>query len=210
MLSYALMQINFIFAIIVLIVSVILHEISHGYAAYFLGDPTAKYQGRLSLNPLKHIDMFGSVIFPAISYMLGGPIFGWAKPVPYNPYNLKGGKWGEAIVAVAGPASNIFLALVFSLYIRTLGMTSLSLSTEALASYIVLVNIYLAIFNLIPIPPLDGSRILASVFPLQFRNFVHKIERYSFIVLIFFIVFLATFIQPVVSFLFHLFTGLAL
>ncbi|MEI8337771.1 MAG: site-2 protease family protein [bacterium] len=204
------MQINFIFAIIVLIVSVILHEISHGYAAYFLGDPTAKYQGRLSLNPLKHIDMFGSVIFPAISYMLGGPIFGWAKPVPYNPYNLKGGKWGEAIVAVAGPASNIFLALVFSLYIRTLGMTSLSLSTEALASYIVLVNIYLAIFNLIPIPPLDGSRILASVFPLQFRNFVHKIERYSFIVLIFFIVFLATFIQPVVSFLFHLFTGLAL
>jgi len=207
MLSYALMQINFIFAIVVLVISVILHEISHGYVAYFLGDPTAKLQGRLSLNPVKHIDLFGSIIFPVISYMLGGVIFGWAKPVPYNPYNLRGGKWGEAIVAAAGPASNIFLALVFSLYIRTLGITSFSISTEALASYIVLVNIYLAIFNLVPIPPLDGSRILGSLFPLQFRNFIHKIEAYSFIILIFFVVFLATFIQPVVSFLFHLFTG---
>ena len=204
------MQINFIFAIVVLMVSVILHEISHGYAAYFLGDPTAKYQGRLSLNPMKHIDMFGSIIFPAISYMLGGPIFGWAKPVPYNPYNLRMGKWGEAIVAAAGPASNIFLALIFSLYIRTLGITSFSISTEALASYIVLVNIYLAIFNLIPIPPLDGSRILGSLFPLQFRNFIHKTEGYSFVILIFFVVFLAGFIQPIVSFLFHLFTGLVL
>ncbi len=204
------MQINFIFAIIILIVSVILHEISHGYAAYFLGDPTAKYQGRLSLNPLKHIDIFGSIIFPIISYLLQGPIFGWAKPVPYNPYNLKGGKWGEAIVAVAGPSANIFLALVFSVYVRTFGMTSLNASAGALASYIVLVNIYLAIFNLIPIPPLDGSRVLASLFPLQFRDFVHKIERYSFIVLIFFVVFLASFIQPLVAFLFHLFTGLAL
>ena len=204
------MQINFIFAIVVLMISVILHEISHGYAAYFLGDPTAKYQGRLSINPLKHIDIFGSIIFPAISYLLGGVIFGWAKPVPYNPYNLKGGKWGEAVVAIAGPGANIFLALVFSIYIRFAGMGAFSVSAVALASYIVLVNIYLAIFNLIPIPPLDGSRILGAIFPLQFRNFVHKIERYTFIILIVFVVFLASFIFPLVSFLFHLFTGLAL
>ncbi len=207
MLSYTSMEINFFFAIVVLIMSVVLHEISHGYAAYFLGDPTAKYQGRLTLNPLKHIDLFGSIIFPALCYLFGGPIFGWAKPVPYNPYNLRNRRWGEMIVAVAGPSANVFLALIFSAYIRFL--PNASSTAGMLAAYIVLVNLYLAIFNLIPIPPLDGSKVLTSLFPLKFREVMHKIEPYSFIILIIFVVFIGSIIAPIVMDLFQFLTGVA-
>src|SRR3989344_1310585 len=112
------MQIDFLFQIAILIMSVVIHEVSHGYAASMLGDETARYQGRLTLNPIKHIDPVGSVVVPAISYFLGGFIFGWAKPVPYNPYNLKPGRWSEAIVAIAGPLSNLSLALIFGALLR--------------------------------------------------------------------------------------------
>src|SRR3989344_7970469 len=98
--------------------SVVVHEVAHGYTASLLGDQTARYEGRLTLNPLKHLDPFGSFILPFLSYTLGGFIFGWAKPVPYNPYNLKPGRWSEAKVAIAGPASNILLAVLFSLFLR--------------------------------------------------------------------------------------------
>src|SRR3972149_7586905 len=112
------MQVECIFQIAILIISVVIHEVSHGYAASFLGDQTAKYQGRLTLNPLKHLDFVGSFLVPSMAYFLGGFIFGWAKPVPYNPYNLKPGRWSEAVVAVAGPGSNLVLALIFGLLVR--------------------------------------------------------------------------------------------
>jgi Zn-dependent protease len=158
------MGFEIIFLIAILILSVVIHEVSHGFAANWLGDPTARLAGRLTLNPLPHIDPMGSVILPAILAFTGSPIlFGWAKPVPYNPYNLqRGGRWAEAIVAGAGPAANIALAMIFGLVVR-LGV--LSPEVTALAVSVVFINILLAIFNLIPIPPLDGSKIFAQLLP---------------------------------------------
>lgn len=156
-----------IFFIIALIFSIIIHEVSHGYAAEMLGDPTARLQGRLTLNPIPHIDPIGSILIPGILVLTGASfMFGWAKPVPYNPYNLKNQKWGEAIVAVAGPGVNILLALMFGMVVR-FGTGTLPDSFITLASVVVLVNIMLAIFNMLPIPPLDGSKVLRSL--LSFR-----------------------------------------
>src|SRR5581483_5504835 len=112
------MQINFIFEIVILILSAVVHEVSHGYAAYLQGDNTAQRAGRLTLNPLKHLEWFGSLILPAISYFLGGFIIGWAKPVPYNPYNLRNQRWGEALLAAAGPTANISIAMGLGLLVR--------------------------------------------------------------------------------------------
>jgi len=157
------MQPDFIFIIAILIFSVVLHEVSHGYAANFLGDPTARLAGRLTLNPIKHLDMMGSIIIPAILILTGaGFIFGWAKPVPYNPYNLrKGGKYAEAIVAGAGPASNFIIAIIFGLLMR-FGIASgiATVPFIQIAGIIVFVNIMLGVFNLIPVYPLDGSKVL--------------------------------------------------
>ena len=202
------MQVEFIFQIAILIMSVVIHEVSHGYAASFLGDQTAKYQGRLTLNPLKHLDFVGSFLVPSMAYFLGGFIFGWAKPVPYNPYNLKPGRWSEAIVAAAGPASNIALALIFGLLLR-IGVAT-SPAFIQITSVIVFINILLAIFNLMPIPPLDGSKLLFAAFPdklYQLRGFS---ERYGLILVLFFIFFLWQFIFPVIVLLFRLLTGVAI
>ena len=202
------MQVEFIFQIAILIISVVIHEVSHGYAASFLGDQTAKYQGRLTLNPLKHLDFVGSFLVPSMAYFLGGFIFGWAKPVPYNPYNLKPGRWSEAIVAAAGPASNIALALIFGLLLR-IGVAT-SPAFIQITSVIVFINILLAIFNLMPIPPLDGSKLLFAAFPdklYQLRGFS---ERYGLILVLFFIFFLWQFIFPVIVLLFRLLTGVAI
>jgi len=164
---------DIIFLIAILVVSVIIHEISHGFAANWLGDPTAKLAGRLTLNPISHIDPMGSIILPAILVLSGTPfLFGWAKPVPYNPYNLhRGGKWAEAIVAGAGPAANVFIALVFGLVIR---LNILPTVIVNLIIPIIALNILLAVFNLIPIPPLDGSKILPQFLP---RNWAFKYEE---------------------------------
>jgi Zn-dependent protease len=158
------MSIDIIFQIIILVLSVVVHEVSHGTMAYYLGDMTAKRAGRLTLNPLPHIDPMGSVILPALMVLSNSPIlFGWAKPVPYNPYNLrKGGKWAEALVAFAGPASNFTLAILFGLAIRIGIVPTEALGIAFMAVYI---NVLLGIFNLIPIPPLDGSKILPSLLP---------------------------------------------
>jgi Zn-dependent protease len=157
---------SFLFSIAILVISVVVHEVSHGYAALMQGDVTAKYAGRLTLNPIKHLDPFGSVIFPLLlSLIPGGIIFGWAKPVPFNPNNLRNKRWGEAIVAIAGPISNIILAIVFGILIRFSDFLGLNQSFIELSLVVVLINIVLAIFNLIPIPPLDGSKILFSFFP---------------------------------------------
>lgn len=162
-----------IFLIAILVVSVVIHEVAHGFAANWLGDPTAKIAGRLTLNPVSHLDPMGSVILPAILVLSGSPfLFGWAKPVPYNPYNLhRGGKWGEAIVAGAGPAANILIALVFGLLVR---ISVLPPEITNLAISIIFLNIFLAVFNLIPIPPLDGSKILPQLLP---RSLVFKYEQ---------------------------------
>ena len=164
-----------LFFLLALIFSIIVHEVSHGYAAEMLGDPTARLQGRLTLNPIPHIDIVGSILVPAILVFTGaGFLFGWAKPVPYNPYNLNNKKWGEAIVAMAGPGVNILLALVFGLMIR-FGSGSLPQEFIYLAGVVVFVNILLAFFNALPIPPLDGSKLLRSVLPykanLAFQRF---------------------------------------
>jgi Zn-dependent protease len=153
--------------IIALIISVILHEMAHGYAANWLGDPTARLAGRLTANPIPHIDPLMSVILPGLLIVTSSPvIFGAAKPVPYNPYNLRDQKWGEAIVAAAGPATNIFIAIVFALLIRAESLLGLSGTFVQLSFMIIMLNIFLAIFNLIPIPPLDGSKILPRFLPL--------------------------------------------
>lgn len=204
-------EINFIFVILVLVMSVVIHEVSHGYIAYLLGDPTAKMAGRLTLNPVKHIDMFGSIIVPLMLALIpGGLIFGWAKPVPYNPYNLKAGKHGPAYVALAGPLSNIFLALVFGLLIR-LGAPTGLLGPEALGlvSLIVMINIILAIFNLIPVPPLDGSTILFSFLPYQFEKLQTLFVRYQLVFILLIIFMAGMFIDPISSFIFRLLTGIS-
>lgn len=207
------MQVEFIFQIAILIMSVVIHEVSHGYAASFLGDQTARYQGRLTLNPLKHLDFVGSFLVPLLLYISQvGIIFGWAKPVPYNPYNLKPGRWSEAFVALAGPSANIFLALIFGILLRIGISREASWANPAfiqITAMIVFINILLAIFNLVPIPPLDGSKLLLAFFPdksYQIRGFL---ERYGFFLIIFFILFLWQSISPVIIWLFRLITGIA-
>lgn len=170
--------------IVALIISVIIHEMAHGYAANWLGDPTARLAGRLSANPLVHIDPMMSVILPGLLLLSGSPIlFGAAKPVPYNPYNLRNQKWGEAIVAVAGPLSNIVIAIVFAVIVRIaeLGILGVSETFIQLSVQIIVLNIFLAFFNLIPIPPLDGSKILPKFLPhslqLKYDDFRSYFER---------------------------------
>jgi Zn-dependent protease len=163
------MQIETLFVILILILSVVIHEVMHGYAAHTLGDPTARLQGRLTLNPLKHIDLMGSIIIPGILVLSHSPfLFGYAKPVPYNPYNLRNQRWGEAIVAFAGPGINIIIALLFGLLIRIGTSTGFATASFVeLGSVVVFINILLAVLNLIPIPPLDGSKVLASLLPYR-------------------------------------------
>jgi len=192
--------------------SVVIHEVSHGYAASFLGDQTARYQGRLTLNPFKHLDPVGSFIVPAVAYFFGGFIIGWAKPVPYNPYNLKPSRWSEAIVAGAGPASNILIALVFGLLLRFSLLTEFAFAGPAfiqITSIIVSINIILAIFNLVPIPPLDGSKILFALFPEKFLEIRIFFEKFGFLLILFFIFFLWRLVFPLVVWIFALITGVA-
>jgi len=205
-------------SIVILIVSVIIHELAHGYAALALGDPTAKLAGRLTLNPLKHLDPVGSVILPAILILLPSPfVVGWAKPVPYNPYNLTNQRWGEAIVAGAGPGINIVIAVVFGIVLRfAIEGGAASQAFVIAMSLIVFINILLAIFNLIPIPSFDGSKILRSALPYKyshaFQSFETNMAQYGMFsififILIFFVVLWPIFIQ-IILFLFQLITGI--
>jgi Zn-dependent protease len=158
------MQIDLIFGLAVLAFSAILHEVAHGYMANYLGDPTARLMGRLTLNPIKHIDPIGSILLPGILLLTHSPILiGYAKPVPYNPYNLRG-KYGETLVAASGPATNVLIALIFGLLMRFGGVAMTQPMLEAFA-VIVFINILLALFNLIPVPPLDGSKVLSGILP---------------------------------------------
>lgn len=205
--------IDTIFYIVILIFSVILHEVAHGYAADMNGDPTARLAGRLTLNPISHIDLFGSIILPALLIMTGsGVVVGWAKPVPYNPYNLRNQKWGTLAVALAGVAMNFLIAFIFGLLIRF--ATGLPLSFLAIAQMIVTLNIVLGVFNLLPIPPLDGSKVLLALFPKWFYPIEAFAERNFLLVVLALFLLLPVFLGPVVGtiteVIFRLFTGTAL
>jgi len=186
-----------IIIIVALILSIVLHEVAHGYAANWLGDPTARLQGRLTLNPVSHIDPLGSVIIPALLYFASaGFLFGWAKPVPYNPYNLRPlfgqSRYAEAFVAAAGALTNFLLAIIFALLIRYGIVTGAALE---LSSYIVYINLLLGFFNLIPLPTLDGSKVLLALLPanaaMRYQELTAQIERlgllFTFLLLFLFI-----------------------
>lgn len=201
---------SIIFRVLILVFSVVIHEVSHGAAAYALGDSTAKDAGRLTLNPLPHIDFVGSIILPIFAGI------GWAKPVPYNPYNLRNQRWGPLMIGVAGPLSNICVALFFGLLIRWHNapvLVSLGEGFFVVLTGIVSLNLSLAFFNLIPIPPLDGSKALFAFFPNRWAAVEVFLEQYG-ILLILFIFFLfpsifASLVVPAVLFVFEAITGLS-
>lgn len=189
--------------------AIICHEVMHGFAAYKLGDTTAKDAGRLTLNPIAHVDIFGTIILPLLLAFTGAPVFGYAKPVPYNPNNFKDKRKGDLIVGLAGPAANLALALVAALiawllwpyaqsYFNTLGSTRDFFYYFYLMflPYFCLINLYLMFFNLIPIPPLDGSSIFAFILPEKYLNNYYVIERYAMPVLLI-ILFVIPYIAPV-------------
>jgi Zn-dependent protease len=208
-----------IFYIIVLIMSIVIHEVAHGYSAYLLGDNTARLSGRLTLNPIKHLDPFGSVILPLLLLLTGsGFIIGWARPVPYNPNNLRNGRMGNFIVAISGIAANIIIAIIFGFLIRFAPMfgipaynpnPSLLSPFYSIASIIVEMNLVLALFNIIPIPPLDGSKILFSFLPMRLRYIEDFLERWGIFILLFFIIFIWSSVSPLIYYVFKLLTGLA-
>lgn len=176
-------------AFVIVLVSMIFHELAHGLVAYWLGDDTAKSEGRLTLNPTKHLDPFLSILLPLMMFISGGPVFGGAKPVPVNSRNLKHGVWGMALVAIAGPLTNFVLALVGFLigYYTGAFMTGAGIWGEILAD-VVTINLGFGVFNLIPIPPLDGSRVLYAIAPDGVRNVMAQMERWGILVVMLLVV----------------------
>lgn len=223
-----------IFYFFLLIYSIIIHEVSHGVAALWLGDPTAKYAGRLNLNPLKHIDPYGSILVPILMYYFIGFAFGWAKPVPYNPYNLKDQKWGPVLVALGGPLANITVALIFA-FIARMDSVPAALKLDILANIkqtdwatvsqlisqsfgsivyalsiiIIFWNVLLAFFNLIPIPPLDGSKLLYPLLNLRIETMA-MLEQFGFVFLLIFILLFGGFLGMFLNLFWNLFFGLTI
>lgn len=194
-----------VFYFLIIVPSAIIHEYAHGWMADRLGDPTARYAGRLTLDPRAHIDMWGTILMPLLLFFLsnGNFLFAYAKPVPYNPYNLKNHKWGPAMVALAGPMSNLLLAAVFAFLVRLFPVS-------ALAEFFYIItyaNVLLLVFNLVPIPPLDGSKILYAVLPDSARGVRFFLERYGFVILLFFVFFLFDLIAPVIDWVMRVLVG---
>ena len=180
--------VTLIFIIVILVFSTVLHELAHGYVAYWLGDHTAKSMGRLSLNPIVHIDPIMSIVVPVMLYLMQGPVFGGAKPVPINTHNLKWKEWGFALVAIAGPLTNMILSFLFFLAWYYAGGNVGN--GNNILQYGILINLGFALFNILPIPPLDGSRVLYALAPDFARDFMRKIEPYGLIIvyiLVFFV-----------------------
>ncbi len=200
---------SIVFTIIVLMISVVIHEYAHGAAAAAQGDMTAKYAGRLTLNPLKHIDLWGSVIIPFFLAMTTGIGFGYAKPVPINPYNFRDKKFGMIKVAAAGIAANFALALFCGLIIRIWPnmATPASIMFLAMMVEIVRTNLWLTLFNLVPIPPLDGSHILFAVLPQSQNDFKVFLQKYGLIFFLIFVFYFSGVLAPIVEFLGWLITG---
>ena len=190
------------FQIPILLFSVVLHEITHGAVALAFGDPTAKDQKRLSLNPLRHLDLFGSIILPVTLLLLKAPPFGWAKPVPYNPFLLRKPRLGAVVVGIAGPVANLVLAVVFAVGLRVVdayGLAGFGQGGVAAAfALVIFVNLYLAFFNLIPIPPLDGSKLLYALIPDRYIKWKVFMERYGLFLFIIFIFQIARYLSPLV------------
>ncbi|MFA6495099.1 MAG: site-2 protease family protein [Candidatus Paceibacterota bacterium] len=194
-------QIVFIvFELIVLLFSVILHEVSHGVIAYALGDTTAKDAHRLTLNPISHLDVMGSLVVPLSLFLLSGGsfVFGWAKPVPYNPYNLKNPKVGGGMIAAAGPITNFIIAFFASGCLFVVRAFGLSFVQPELLQLIIVINVALAVFNLVPIPPLDGSKVLAAFLPNRAAAALLSLERYGMVLLLLFIFFGFQLILPII------------
>lgn len=203
---------EFVFLIAILVFSVVFHEVAHGMVAHSLGDTTARDAGRLTLNPLPHLDPLGSIIVPAFLILMnqiagGGIIFGWAKPVPVNPRYLRDQRFGEAKVSLAGPAANFALALVFGLALRFLPIGDMYPSLAVIFQSIVYINLLLAAFNLLPIPPLDGSHILFSFLPRSMGKVKTFLQQYGLMLLFILIFFFFDFISLFVSKVFTLIVG---
>jgi Zn-dependent protease len=203
--------IEIIFSLIILLFSVIIHEVAHGSVANQLVDPTAKYAGRLTLNPLAHLDPVGSFLVPLFLFATtsGQFVFGWAKPVPINPFNFRDKKFGELWVAIAGAAANFALALIFGLIIRfTPGYVGpIGSAIYIMFQDIVLINLMLAVFNLVPIPPLDGSHVLFALLPASQTEFKLFLQRWGIFIFLFFIFFLSGFIFPIIQSIYQLIVG---
>ncbi len=173
--------------LLVILVSMTIHEAMHAFMGYFLGDQTAKAEGRLSLNPIRHIDPFLTILLPLVLLMLGAPVFGGAKPVPFNPHKVRFGEWGVALVAIVGPLTNLVLAFTFFGIGVSLGFVdkfgfSPSLIGVMLQTF-VFVNLGFFAFNMIPIPPLDGSRVFYALAPDFVRGFMRQVEQYGLVII---------------------------
>src|SRR3989338_11108889 len=187
--------------------SVIIHEISHGLMAQSMGDTTARDAGRLTLNPIKHLDLFGSILLPLMLFVIRSPfLFGYAKPVPYNPLNLSDQRYGPAKVAMAGPLSNFILAILFGLVLRFLPDSVGPLLPDLLA-YVVRINLLLAVFNLVPIQPLDGHWLLLTFLPAKWIEVKYFLVRYGVFLFLFFIIFFSHVLSPLINFLFTVIVG---
>ncbi len=203
------MNIGDIFAVLcVILVSMTLHEAIHGYVAYWLGDDTAEREGRLTLNPLKHIDPFLTIILPVLLAVMHAPIFGGAKPVPFNPTRVRYGEWGAALVALAGPLTNLLIAfLCFGIWVVT-GQDQGGIGSVLLLA--VGVNLGFFVFNMIPIPPLDGSRVIYALAPEFVRRGMEVMEQYGILVVFAVVLFaqqaLYAFMSGSINFFLHIFT----
>ncbi len=200
-----------IFQVIILIFSVIIHEYMHGWMANYLGDSTAKDAGRLTINPIPHIDIWGSIVLPLMFILTKMPfMFGYAKPVPFNPYNLRDQKYGSAKVALAGPLSNFIIALFFGLLLRFFSgyFIEFNIILIDLLQIIVYLNIFLMVLNLLPIPPLDGSKVLLPFLSNDWQMKILQLEHYGFIFVLLFVFFGFNLIIPIINFLFKLIVGM--
>ncbi len=220
---------SLLFFFLIIIPSAIIHEYMHGWMADRLGDPTARYAGRLTLNPIPHIDLFGTIVLPLLLFFTTGGsfLFAYAKPVPYDPRYLKYKRWGPALVGAAGPLANILVALLLAVIAaflpldvvtKTAGLQGF-LSDQfaggwqgfySLLLIIMYANVGLAIFNLVPIPPLDGSKVLLAVLPEAWQEIKNTLEQYGFVILLLFIFFGFEFILPIIRWVFSLLVGLSL
>lgn len=180
-----------------ILISMTLHEAMHAYASYWLGDDTAKTQGRLSLNPIRHIDPILTIALPLILALSGGPIFGAAKPVPFNPLRVKFQEFGAAIVGISGPLTNFLLAAVAAVVIKLFGAELSSLTVDILIIF-TRVNIGFFVFNMIPFPPLDGSRLLYAFAPSSLQRFMEQIESFGFMAIALFMFVLFPLLVPVI------------